>query len=134
MCCLRYEYDMYVEESRLCPSQGSFVNTPDGPGVVTEVYPLRGEVKVSLRNQTDSSPKIYKRDVVEPRPAPGGRRRPSASPIPTNNHTKRTRFRKFTVFLQDFREISAIFCPIPLEKFRICAIILRKPYCRPSVV
>jgi cell fate regulator YaaT (PSP1 superfamily) len=66
MCCLRYEYDMYVEESRLCPSQGSFVNTPDGPGVVTEVYPLRGEVKVSLRNQTDSSPKIYKRDVVEP--------------------------------------------------------------------
>ena len=66
MCCLRYEYDMYVEESRRTPSQGTFVNTPDGPGVVTEVYPLRGEVKVSLRNQSDSSPKLYKREVVEP--------------------------------------------------------------------
>ena len=66
MCCLRYEYSMYVEESRLTPSQGTFVNTPDGPGVVTEAYPLRGEVKVSLRNQTDSSPRLYKRDVVEP--------------------------------------------------------------------
>lgn len=65
MCCLRYEYDTYVEEIRRTPAQGTFVNTPDGPGVVTEIYPLQGEVKVSLRNQPDSSPKRYKRDLVE---------------------------------------------------------------------
>ena len=65
MCCLRYEYDTYVEEIRRTPAQGTFVNTPDGPGVVTEIYPLQGEVKVSLRNQSDSAPKKYKRELVE---------------------------------------------------------------------
>ena len=75
MCCLRYEYDTYAEEIRKTPSQGTFVNTPDGPGVVTEIFPLQGEVKVSLRNQSDSAPKRYKREQVEiqtrtPRPEP----------------------------------------------------------------
>lgn len=65
MCCLRYEYDTYAEEIKKTPAQGSFVNTPDGPGVVTEIFPLQGEVKVSLRNQTDSAPKRYKRELVE---------------------------------------------------------------------
>lgn len=65
MCCLRYEYDTYTEEIKKTPAQGTFVNTPDGPGVVTEIFPLQGEVKVSLRNQTDSAPKRYKREQVE---------------------------------------------------------------------
>ncbi len=65
MCCLRFEYDTYVEEIRKTPAQGTFVNTPDGPGVVTEIFPLQGEVKVSLRNQPDSAPKKYKRELVE---------------------------------------------------------------------
>lgn len=65
MCCLRYEYDTYAEEIKRTPAQGSFVLTPDGPGVVTEIFPLQGEVKVSLRNQTDSAPKRYKREQVE---------------------------------------------------------------------
>ena len=65
MCCLRFEYDTYVEEIRKTPAPGTFVNTPDGPGVVTEIYPLQGEVKVSLRNQTDTAPKKYKRELVE---------------------------------------------------------------------
>jgi len=65
MCCLRYEYDTYTEEIKRTPAQGSFVNTPDGPGVVTEIFPLQGEVKVSLRGQTDSAPKRYKREQVE---------------------------------------------------------------------
>ncbi len=65
MCCLRYEYETYSEEIRRTPAPGTFVNTPDGPGVVTEIYPLQGEVKVSLRSQTDSAPKRYSRDVVE---------------------------------------------------------------------
>ncbi len=65
MCCLRYEHDTYTEEIKKTPAQGSFVNTPDGPGVVTEIFPLQGEVKVSLRSQTDSAPKRYKREQVE---------------------------------------------------------------------
>ncbi len=54
------------------PAPGSFVVTPDGPGVVTEVLPILGEVKVSLRNQTDSAPRRYKRDAVSLQ-APGQR-------------------------------------------------------------
>ena len=64
MCCLRFEYDTYAEEIRKTPAPGTFVNTPDGPGVVTEIFPLRGEVKVSLR-QSDAGPKKYSRDDVE---------------------------------------------------------------------
>ena len=65
MCCLRYEHETYAAEIRLTPSVGSHVNTPDGPGVVVETAPLRGEVKVSLRGQTDAPPKKYHRDTVE---------------------------------------------------------------------
>lgn len=64
MCCLRYEYDTYVEEYRRTPAPGTFVMTPDGPGVVTEVYPLAGEVKVSLKKDTEAAPKKYKREDV----------------------------------------------------------------------
>ncbi len=66
MCCLRYEHETYLEEIKRTPAAGTFVNTPDGPGVVTEVYLLQGEVKVSLRNQPDSAPKKYPRDAVTP--------------------------------------------------------------------
>ncbi len=66
MCCLRYEHETYLDELRRTPAVGTFVNTPEGPGVVTEVYLLQGEVKVSLKGQTDSQPKRYKRELVEP--------------------------------------------------------------------
>ncbi len=65
MCCLRYEHETYAEELRRTPAVGTHVNTPDGVGVVTEVYLIKGEVKVSLRNQPDSPPKKYPRDDVE---------------------------------------------------------------------
>ena len=74
MCCLRYEYDTYAEEIKKTPAQGTFVNTPDGPGMITEIFPLQGEVKVSLRSQNETVFKRYKREDVEvqarsPRPA-----------------------------------------------------------------
>ena len=85
MCCLRYEYETYTEEIKRTPAQGTFVNTPDGPGVVTEIFPLQGEVKVSLRNQPDSAPKKYKRDLVEvqvrtPRPEKNVTEEPDSEP------------------------------------------------------
>ena len=74
MCCLRYEYDVYAEEIKKSPSVGTFVNTPDGAGVVTEILPLAGEVKVSLRSENESAPKKYKREDV----VPVSKRAPSA--------------------------------------------------------
>ncbi|MBQ4112457.1 MAG: stage 0 sporulation family protein [Clostridia bacterium] len=68
MCCLRYEYETYAEETQKTPAPGTFVNTPDGPGVVTEIFPLQAEVKVSLRGQQDQAPKRYKRELVEVQP------------------------------------------------------------------
>lgn len=72
MCCLRYEHETYREEYRRSPAQGSFVMTPDGPGVVTEVYPIAGEVKVSLRGQVEPTSRRFKRELVSVQ-APGSR-------------------------------------------------------------
>lgn len=73
MCCLRYEHETYQEEMRRSPAPGSFVQTPDGPGVVTEVLPILGEVKVSLRNQPDSAPHRYKREQISLQPPDAAR-------------------------------------------------------------
>lgn len=64
MCCLRYEHETYAEALRELPSPGTFVNTPDGPGIVTEVIPLAEQVKVSLRNDSDAAPKKYGKDDI----------------------------------------------------------------------
>ncbi len=65
MCCLRYEHETYAEALRQLPNPGTFVNTPDGPGVVTDVLPLEEAVKVSLRADTGTAPKKYsKQDIT----------------------------------------------------------------------
>lgn len=65
MCCLRYESDVYEEELRKTPKIDSIVETPDGDGVVSEVSPLSGIVKVRLESAPDQPPKPYSRDVVK---------------------------------------------------------------------
>jgi hypothetical protein len=65
MCCLRYEYDTYQEESRRTPKVDSRVITPDGPGKVTEAKPLLGLVKVAL-DETPADQKIYDRELLRP--------------------------------------------------------------------
>ena len=64
MCCLRYEYEAYVEEIRLTPPVDSVVKTPDGVGVVVETAPLRGLIKVKLKD-TDGAPIQIHRDQVK---------------------------------------------------------------------
>ena len=66
MCCLRYEYDTYVEEGRKTPKVDSLVNTPDGIGVVVEAKPLVGLVKVRPLNDAGGAPKVYSREVLTP--------------------------------------------------------------------
>ena len=65
MCCLRYEYDTYLEESKLTPKVDSLVRTPDGVGTVVESKPLLGLVKVQLANTPDAAPTVYSRELLK---------------------------------------------------------------------
>ena len=64
MCCLRYESDTYAAELRRSPAVDALVRTPDGTGVVTEVNPLAGTVKVRFPENTPP-PKTFSRDDVK---------------------------------------------------------------------
>ena len=64
MCCLQYEYKTYAEETAKTPPVDAVVKTIDGIGVVTEINPLAGTIKVRLNDQPDVSPKSYNRQDV----------------------------------------------------------------------
>ena len=64
MCCLQYEYKTYAEETAKTPPVDATVKTPDGIGIVTEINPLAGTVKVKLNEHPDVIPKSYHRDCV----------------------------------------------------------------------
>ena len=64
MCCLRYEHDTYEYEIKRTPPVDSLVRTVDGVGVVTEISPLAGTIKVRLNDSPEVPPKSYKRDEV----------------------------------------------------------------------
>jgi cell fate regulator YaaT (PSP1 superfamily) len=61
MCCLRYEYETYLQEAKITPAVDSTVKTPDGVGTVVEANALRGLLKVSIND----SIKTFKRDDVK---------------------------------------------------------------------
>ncbi len=54
MCCLKYEQDAYEDLLRHTPREESYVDTPEGRGVVTEVNLLRQKVKVRLDENPDT--------------------------------------------------------------------------------
>ncbi len=64
MCCLRYEHETYEYEIKRTPPVDSLVRTPDGDGVVTEIHPLAGTIKVRLQSTPETPPKPYHRDDV----------------------------------------------------------------------
>lgn len=64
MCCLRYEHEAYEYEIKRTPPVDSLVRTADGNGMVTEINPLVGTVKVRLLATPDVAPKLYKREDV----------------------------------------------------------------------
>ncbi len=64
MCCLRYEHETYVAETKLTPKKDTAVLTPDGQGVVVDSTPLAGTVKVRLDATPEEAPRIYHRDSV----------------------------------------------------------------------
>lgn len=62
MCCLRYEHETYEAEIAATPPVDSTVKTEDGIGVVTEISPLTGYIKVK---NDDGNIKSYHRDNVK---------------------------------------------------------------------
>ena len=48
MCCLKYEQDAYEHLNRITPKVGSYVDTPEGKGTVSDISLLTGKIKVSL--------------------------------------------------------------------------------------
>jgi len=77
MCCLRYEYETYLEESALTPKVDAIVNTPDGEGVVIESSPLKGTVKVVLNKEPNGS-RLYRREDLAVIGSMKGKRKPAA--------------------------------------------------------
>ncbi len=64
MCCLKYEHEAYEYEIKRTPPVDSLVRTENGDGIVTEISPLRGTLKVRLINSPDTPPKTYHRDNI----------------------------------------------------------------------
>jgi len=64
MCCLRYEQETYEYEIKRTPPVDSYVRTENGDGVVTEISPLAGTIKVRLLASPEVPPKTYKREDV----------------------------------------------------------------------
>lgn len=62
MCCLRYEHETYEAEIAKTPPVDSTVKTSDGVGVVTEMSPLQGTIKVKLPDGTIKQ--YHRRDVI----------------------------------------------------------------------
>jgi len=64
MCCLRYEHETYEEELRRTPPVDSLVKTPEGMGVVCEISPLTGYIKVRFGDRQSETIKVFHRDEV----------------------------------------------------------------------
>ena len=54
MCCLKYEQNCYDEYSKIAPSPGSIVSTPQGKGVVQSITLLKGIAKVKLDSEAEA--------------------------------------------------------------------------------
>ena len=54
MCCLKYEQDAYEDLMKDAPRLDSFVETPDGAGVIISANTLRQKVRVRLEEAPDS--------------------------------------------------------------------------------
>ncbi len=65
MCCLKYEQDVYEQIIKRAPKTGAIVETPDGQGVVFEIYLIRGIVKVRLDKGNETDLKTYRIDGIK---------------------------------------------------------------------
>jgi len=66
MCCLKYEQAAYEDLLKITPKQGSYVQTPEGRGIVSEVNLLTGNLKVVLDKYNNGISVPFHRDQVRP--------------------------------------------------------------------
>jgi len=64
MCCLKYEQEAYEDAVKRMPKSESFVETPDGVGVIQSVDYLREQVLVRLEQQPDAPARGYAPDEL----------------------------------------------------------------------
>ena len=76
MCCLRYEQEAYEDLVKTVPTNGAFVETPDGYGNSTQVNLLRQMVKVKLDGENDQRNYTAKQVAA----VPGGRPKDGEAP------------------------------------------------------
>ena len=65
MCCLKYEEAAYEDALKELPRPGSYIDTPDGRGMVTEVNAISKAVRVKLERRPDAAPQTFQYDAAE---------------------------------------------------------------------
>ncbi|MEA2626736.1 MAG: hypothetical protein QOD06_2781 [Candidatus Binatota bacterium] len=70
-CCLRYEYDTYLELKRELPRPGTRVVCVKGDGTVVRQQPIRQSVVVR-RDEDGAEVEVTLEDLVQPKNAPAG--------------------------------------------------------------
>ena len=65
MCCLKYEQPAYEERLKCLPKIGSLVMTPRGEGKIIDLNALTGNLRVSLFNDKDMYPVVFRADEVQ---------------------------------------------------------------------
>ena len=81
MCCLKYEQDAYEDLLKNTPKEESFVDTPDGRGVITEVSLLRQRVKVRLEQDPDTIGQFHVDEIAVWR---NGKAKKNEEPVPAD--------------------------------------------------
>ncbi len=81
MCCLKYEQDAYEDLLRSAPKVESFVDTPEGRGIVTEVDLLRQRVKVRMEDSPETISVFRNDDIAILR---SGKAKKNDPPIPAD--------------------------------------------------
>jgi len=86
MCCLKYEQPAYDYLLRTTPKQGTYVQTPEGKGTISEVSLLTGMLKVVLDKNLNGAATVFHKDDV--RPLKDGRAK-NEGPPPQQQRTPR---------------------------------------------
>ena len=66
MCCLKYEQAAYEDLIKTTPKVGSYVQTPEGKGTVSEVSLMTGNLKVALDKHQNDILSAFHKDKVQP--------------------------------------------------------------------
>jgi len=65
MCCLKYEEAAYEDALKELPRPGSYIDTPEGRGMVAEVNAISKNVKVKLERRPDAAPMTFQYSALE---------------------------------------------------------------------